>query len=178
MNDKELNDILGLVRVNYKNFYKNETLHDQKLLLKTWKYQFMNIPKDIMFQVLMQYMATEPSFPPSIAHLNKLLYQMTNEEIIGAEESFENVMVLVKRHGSDSQGFKMAYEAFSDVERLIIQQGYYRELGQSADPISVLKGQYCRMYNNKKETVIHDKRLALPTTDVLKLLSDRKLLEG
>lgn len=176
MNDKELNDVLEIIKANYQNFFKNETINEQKLRLKTWKYQFANIPQELMFQAVMEYIAIETSFPPSIGHINKAIDRMTNQETLGAEESFEHILTLINRYGSDAQSFKIASKEFSDVEKLIIKQGYYKELGLSGDPLSVLKGQYCRAYNNKKESVTHSRRLNLPNVDILKLISDRKLL--
>ena len=175
MTDKELNEILDLIRVNYKNFFKTETASDKATRLKTWRYQFMNIPFEMMFQICMQYMAVEKSFPPSIAHIAEIRDKMIYGETIGAEESFENILTLINRYGSDAHGFKIASKEFGDVERLIVNAGYYKELGQSNDPRSVLKAQFGRMYNNKQESVKHNKRIEPPTVDILKLLSDRKI---
>jgi hypothetical protein len=177
MNDFQLSEIIDLIRVNYKNFFKNETKQEKSMLLKTWKYQFANVSQKIMFKLIMDYMSVNESYPPSIAHINKLLYGMLNEDVGSAQESFSKIYKLVSSCGSDTFGYEKAYDQFNNIESMIINKGYWKELGTSGDKYGVAEASYTKRYNSKKETVSINDRKQLSSLDSIELLKGIKLLK-
>jgi hypothetical protein len=177
MNDLELNEILDLIRVNYKNFFKNETKQEKSMLLKTWKYHFANVPQDVMFKLLMDYMATSTGFPPQVGHINKILYEKVTEDVGSAQESFSKIYKLVSSCGSDTYGYEKAYDQFNDIERMIINKGYWKELGTSGDKYGVAEASYTKRYNSKNESVSINNRKQLSSLDSIELLKGIKLLK-
>lgn len=177
MKKDECKELLKVIKMNYRNFYKDLTVDEANVILNTWLYQFGNIPFEVMQKALMDYIATEPAFPPSVAHLNKIIYGMTQTDQLGADESFDKVLKLIQRYGSNARGFKLACNEFNDIERLIINEGYFKELGQSTTSVEVMRGQYARRYENRRESHERNGRIELPNTNVLKLINDRKMIE-
>ena len=167
MNDQQINEILDIIRSNYLPYYKNETKQDRSLVLKTWKYHFGNIPQDILFKCVMDYMATETNYPPTVAHINKLLYELINCKVATAEDSFYKIMDLVRRKGRDK--YQIALEEFTPIEKQIVNNGYWRDLCMSESPLSVLKAQYIKTYNNAKEVITLEQRKTIPKLDSEKM---------
>jgi hypothetical protein len=176
MNDFQLSEIIDLIRVNYRNFFKNETKQEKALMLKTWKYHFANVPQDVMFKLLMDYMATSTGFPPQVGHINKILYEKTHEDVGSAQESFSKIYKLVSSCGVS--GYHKAQLQFNDIESMIINKGYWKELGTSGDKYGVAEASYTKRYNSKNESVTMNKRKELPHKDSKELLGriERKLI--
>ena len=177
MNDIELNEVLDLIRVNYRNFFKDETKQQRILALKTWKYHFSNVPQNVMFKIIMDYIGTVESYPPDIAKLKSILLDKISVDNNVAEDSFTKIYELVARCGSDKFGYEKALEQFSEIEKSCITQAYWKELGQS-DPnnITTLKAQYRTKYNSVKEKIVNQEKIEL-NENVLKLMGGNKLLK-
>jgi hypothetical protein len=152
-------------------------VYELEIMRETWLRHFSNVDYNTMLGLLDDYMATSTGFPPQVGHINKILYEKTHEDVGSAEESFEKIFALVSRCGTDEYGYNKALDYFNDIERKVLTKSYWKELGLDESPRSVIKGQYCRHYNSKKETVSINDRKQLSSLDSIELLKGIKLLK-
>jgi hypothetical protein len=117
------------MRAAYQNFYKESSFDEENFLFirDIWQQAFADVEFDLVFTAYQSWQATEP-FPPTIAHINKIVKRAMNPEAFeSAESAWEKVHKAVKKFGWCNQ--EKAYEVLSpNIQRAIQYIGGWRKI--------------------------------------------------
>jgi hypothetical protein len=117
------------MRTAYQNFYKESNFDEENFLLARdiWQQSFADCDFDLVFTAYQSWQATEP-FPPTIAHINKIVQRAKNPQAFeSAEAAWEKVHKAVIKFGWCNQ--ERAYETLSpNIQRAIQYIGGWKKI--------------------------------------------------
>jgi len=102
MNKQETASVLGIIKANYRNLYKDMTAKEAQFLVDLWHKIFIDMHCDIVSNAVMQFITHDKKgFPPAIGQITDIIYKMSetykNEKT--PEEMWSTLVSALKKSG-------------------------------------------------------------------------------
>ncbi len=134
MNLEETHKLLTIIRAAYPNIYKSSDFDETAFMIQRglWHSTFKDCTYQEVFTAFNTWLATEP-FPPTLAHLNKLIKKArTPEAFVSAELAWEQVGNAIRKYGWVNQ--EKAMNSFApNIQRAIQYIGGWQRLCSATD---------------------------------------------
>ena len=157
----------------YPMFKKDRTPEQMKILMQLWFDILQDIEFEYVISAFRSYMMLGNQFPPTVSDLlNQITAETTQDE---AYSSFDRIIKLIQQYGV--YNYKNAYEQMNDIEKQIVTETYFMQLGLSDQKsINTMRSQYRDFYTSTGKTRIKNQK-QLATNTVVNKLTDIKRLQ-
>lgn len=179
---KEIAKIMDMLKIAYPEFYKYQTISDEKKAITLWSEMFKNEEADLVIAAIKSFIESdEKGYPPHIGAIKSKIRLLTGKEEMTEQEAWG---IVARALRNSSYGYKEEFEKFPHIiKRLVSSPEQLKEWGMmDYDTVhSVIASNFQRSYRN---IIAREKEIKKLPKDVLsavknlKMISDEKIPEN
>lgn len=179
MTEKEMGTIMDILSAAYPMYYKNSSSEEKIAAFKLYYIHFGQYSKDLMFNVVNAYIASDTKgFPPAIGQLKEKLLQITEPKALTEQEAWNYVAKALR---NSLYNAKAEFDKLPDeIKGIVGSHNQLREwaMMDSERVNSVVSSNFMRSY---KVRVKHEREMLTLPNQVREFISiatqDKLLLE-
>ena len=171
MNKNETAKIIALIKLNYPHIYQDYSDSDLDLLISEWTLQLEQMPYKAIYVAVQCHISTNP-YPPTIAHIQGILYDMSNSKLPSGEEAW----AIVLKAGRASLYPDSAYEELKKLPEYlkpIVTFDLLQSIANSSDAdLPFIKKDFLQDYRSVTESHKRNVQISSISNNIRKLTSE------